>query len=361
MVHTMKVVSVVGARPQFIKCAPVSCELRQVVQEVLVHTGQHYDDSMSGVFFRELGLPEPDYHLAVGSGSHGHQTGEMLKKIEEILLKEKPDVVLVYGDTNSTLAGALASAKLHIPVAHVEAGLRSYNRKMPEEINRVLTDHLSTLLLCPTETAVENLRREGLTKGVHLVGDVMYDALLDGVEIARRTSTILDRLGLEPQRFILATVHRAENTDQPQRLEGVVTALVGLARAGHRVVFPVHPRTQKLLSLHSFELCEGVIQIDPVSYLDMVLLESMARLILTDSGGIQKEAYWLQVPCLTLRDETEWEETVQSGWNRLVGTDPHRILQAVEEVGPGSGTGGSWKKGEASRNVARLIGESRPD
>ena len=357
----MKVVSVVGARPQFIKCAPVSCELRQVAQEVLVHTGQHYDDSMSGVFFRDLGLPEPDYHLAVGSGSHGHQTGEMLKKIEEVLLKEEPDVVLVYGDTNSTLAGALAAAKLHIPVAHVEAGLRSYNRKMPEEINRVLTDHLSALLLCPTETAVENLRREGVTKGVHLVGDVMYDALLDGVEIARRTSTILDRLVVEPQRYILATVHRAENTDQPQRLEGIVTALVGLAKAGHRVVFPVHPRTQKQLSLHSIELCEGVVQIDPVSYLDMVLLESMARLILTDSGGIQKEAYWLQVPCLTLRDETEWKETVQSGWNRLVGTDPHRILRAVDETGPGSGTGWSWKKREASRNVARLIRECRPD
>ncbi len=357
----MKVVSVVGARPQFIKCAPVSCELRKVAQEVLVHTGQHYDDSMSGVFFRELGLPEPDYHLAVGSGSHGHQTGEMLKKIEEVLLKERPDVVLVYGDTNSTLAGALAAAKLHLPVAHVEAGLRSHNRKMPEEINRVMTDHLSTLLLCPTETAIENLTREGVTKGVHLVGDVMYDALLDGVEIARRTSRILDRLAVEPQRFILATVHRAENTDQPERLKGIITALVGLARTGHKVVFPVHPRTQRFLNAHSFELCEGIIQIDPVSYLDMVLLESAARLILTDSGGIQKEAYWLQVPCLTLRDETEWSETVESGWNRLVGADPHRISRAVEEVGPGSGTGWSWKKGEASRNVARLIGACKPD
>ena len=197
----MKVVSVVGARPQFIKCAPVSYELRQDAQEVLVHTGQHYDDSMSGVFFRELGLPEPNYHLGVGSGSHGHQTGEMLEKIEEVLLKEEPDIVLVYGDTNLTLAGALAAAKLHIPVAHVEAGLRSHTRKMPEEINRVLTDHLSALLLCPTGTAVENLRREGVIKGVHLVGDVMYDAFLDGVEIARRTSTILDRLAIEPQRI----------------------------------------------------------------------------------------------------------------------------------------------------------------
>ncbi len=353
----MKIVSVVGARPQFIKCAPVSCELRKVAQEVMVHTGQHYDDSMSGVFFRELGLPEPDYDLAVGSGSHGYQTGEMLKKIEEILLKEKPEVVLVYGDTNSTLAGALAAAKLHIPVAHVEAGLRSHNRAMPEEINRILTDHVSDSLFCPTVTAVENLKREGVTKGVHLVGDVMYDALLDGVEIAKRTSTILKRLAVEPGQFILATVHRAENTDQPQRLEGIVTALAGLAKAGHTIVFPVHPRTRKLLGMHSFELCKGVVQIDPVPYLDMVLLESTARLILTDSGGIQKEAYWLQVPCLTLRDETEWEETVQSGWNRLVGTDPHQILKAVDETRPGSGSGWSWQKGEASRNIARLIVE----
>src|SRR5688572_5807600 len=337
----MKVVSVIGARPQFVKCAPVSCELRKIAQEVLVHTGQHYDDTMSGVFFRELGLPEPDYHLAVGSGLHGQQTGEMLKKLEEVFLKEEPNLVLVYGDTNSTLAGSLAAAKLHIPVAHVEAGLRSYNRKMPEEINRVMTDHLSALLFCPTETAVENLKGEGLIKGVHLVGDVMYDALLDGVEIAKRTSRILDRLKLRPHRFILATVHRAENTDQPERLEGLVTALIGLARAGHTVVFPVHPRTQKQLAMHSYQLPDGVVQIDPVPYLDMILLESMARVILTDSGGIQKEAYWLQTPCLTLRDETEWKETVESGWNHLVGTDPDQILRAVQEVGPGSESGWS--------------------
>jgi UDP-N-acetylglucosamine 2-epimerase len=310
---------------------------------------------MSGIFFRELGLPNPDYHLNVGSASHGQQTGEMLKKIEDILLKEKPDVVLVYGDTNSTLAGALAASKLHIPVAHVEAGLRSYNRRMPEEINRVLTDHMSTLLLCPTETAVENLKEEGVTKGVSLAGDVMYDALLEGVEIARKTSTILAALGLKPHQFLLATVHRAENTDEPQRLKRIVQALVELTKAGHNIVFPVHPRTRKLLDTFSFQLGEGIIRLDPVSYLDMVLLESTASLILTDSGGIQKEAYWLRVPCLTLRQETEWKETVESGWNRLVGTDLNRILSAVNEIAPRSEIGWSWKKGEASNNVARLV------
>jgi UDP-N-acetylglucosamine 2-epimerase len=330
------------------------------VQEVLVHTGQHYDDSMSGVFFRELGLPAPEYHLAVGSGLHGKQTGEMLNRIEEVLLKEKPDVVLVYGDTNSTLAGALAAAKLHIPVAHVEAGLRSYNRRMPEEINRVMADHLSALLLCPTETAVENLKHEGVTKGVHLVGDVMYDALLDGVEIARRTSTILTRLAIEPQRYILATVHRAENTDDPQRLRNIITALAELARNGHKIVFPVHPRTQKLLNTNSFGNCEGIMQVDPVSYLDMTLLESMAHLIMTDSGGVQKEAYWLRVPCLTLRHETEWKETVQSGWNRLVGTDSQLIVQAVAQAKPGSLAATCWKQGEASTNVVRHIVEMGP-
>ena len=351
----MKVVSVVGARPQFIKCAPVSCELRKFAQDVLVHTGQHYDDSMSGVFL-ELAFRNPIIISRSDPVLMGIRLVGMLKKIEEVLLKEKPDVVLVYGDTNSTLAGALAAAKLHIPVAHVEAGLRSHNRKMPEEINRVMTDHLSSLLLCPTDTAVGNLRKEGVTNGVHLVGDVMYDALLDGVEIAKRTSKIINRLAVQPGQYILVTVHRAENTDDPQRLEGIITALIGLADAGHRVVFPVHPRTQKHLRL-SLDLHERVLQIDPVSYLDMLFLESVARVILTDSGGIQKEAYWLRVPCLTLREETEWKETVESGWNHLVGTDNHRILHAVREIGLGSASGWSWKKGEASMNVARLIVE----
>lgn len=357
----MKVISIVGARPQFIKCAPVSRELRRVAREVLVHTGQHYDDSMSGVFFRELGLPEPDYHLGVGSGTHGQQTGEMLRKIEEILLKEQPDVVLVYGDTNSTLAGALAAAKLHLRIVHVEAGLRSYNRRMPEEINRVMTDHLSDLLLCPTETAVENLLLEGVTKGVHLVGDVMYDALLDSVERAKQTSAVLERLGLESGQYLLATIHRAENTDQLSRLEGIMTAFLSLADSGRTIIFPVHPRTRKQLKKLSFNHPERLLMIDPVSYLEMVLLEANAQLIATDSGGIQKEAYWLGVPCITLREETEWIETVDSGWNRLVCADAQSIVKAVEDTRPGPNTQWRWRRGEASLNSALLITQTKSE
>jgi UDP-N-acetylglucosamine 2-epimerase len=356
----MKVVSIIGARPQFIKCAPVSRELRLLAQEVLVHTGQHYDDSMSGVFFRELGLPEPEYHLGVGSGLHGRQTGEMLARIEDILLRERPDVVLVYGDTNSTLAGSLSASKLHVPIAHVEAGLRSFNRRMPEEINRILTDHLSDLLLCPTETAVENLTREGITKGVHLVGDVMYDALLDSVERAKSTSTILERLGLESGRYLLATVHRAENTDQPSRLEGIMTALASLAGLGRTIIFPVHPRTRKHLHRLSLNCPDRLHLIDPLPYLDMVLLEAHAQLIATDSGGIQKEACWLGVPCITLREETEWIETVKGGWNRLVGTLPHHIVAAAQEASAGRDNRWIWKRGQASKTVAHMIANGGP-
>lgn len=325
----MKVVTIVGARPQFIKAAPVCRELRKAHREVLVHTGQHYDDAMSAVFFRELDIPEPDYNLGVGSGTHGEQTGEMLKRIEAVLLTERPDWVLVYGDTNSTLAGALAAAKLHIPVAHVEAGLRSFNRNMPEEINRVLTDHVSTLLFCPTQTAVDNLAREGITEGVHLVGDVMYEALLWAAERARAQSTILERLGLSEKGYLLATVHRAENTDDPARLQAILDAFRVIDEP---IVFPVHPRTQARLSVLGFDLNVPHLQlIPPVGYLDMVRLEQAARAILTDSGGIQKEAYWLGVPCITLRDETEWVETVTAGANVLVGADTARIVAAVRE------------------------------
>lgn len=330
----MKIVTFVGARPQFIKCAPVSRELRKVVTEVLVHTGQHYDDNMSEVFFQDLAIPKPDYNLGVGSGRHGAQTGEMLRRMEEVLIQEKPDYVLVYGDTNSTLAGALAAAKLHIPVAHVEAGLRSFNRSMPEEINRVVTDHLSSVLFCPTETSVGNLAQEGITTGVLLVGDVMYDALVHNLQIAETKSTILAQLRLRAHNYLLATVHRAENTDQPENLNNLMRAFVELADSGQAVVFPVHPRTRKGLDALNMRYHPRLLLIDPVSYLDMLTLEKQAKVILTDSGGVQKEAYWLGVPCVTLRAETEWVETVASGWNVLVGCDSQRIGEAARRSCP---------------------------
>ena len=326
----MKVLTVVGARPQFIKAAPVSRALRKEHKEILVHTGQHYDDLMSAVFFRDMEIPEPDYHLGVGSNTHGRQTGQMLERVEEVLLTERPDWVMVYGDTNSTLAGALAAAKLCIPIAHVEAGLRSFNREMPEEHNRVLSDHCADLLLCPTQTAVDNLAREGITKGVYLVGDVMYDAVLQFTEIARQRSTILQDLGLKAKRYLLATIHRPYNTDIPDTMRNIMTAFTEIKEP---VVFPVHPRTRQMIATHGLDNFSSSnrnpIIIDPVSYLDMLMLEQNARIILTDSGGVQKEAYFFEVPCVTLRPETEWLETVETGWNLLVDADPERILWAT--------------------------------
>ncbi|MCX7669240.1 MAG: UDP-N-acetylglucosamine 2-epimerase (non-hydrolyzing) [Anaerolineae bacterium] len=330
----MKVVTVVGARPQFIKAAPVCKALRAAGHtEYLVHTGQHYDYGMSQVFFDDLGIPQPDINLEVGSGSHGRQTGEMLIRLEEVLLTEKPDRVLVYGDTNSTLAGALAAVKLGIPVAHVEAGLRSFNRAMPEEHNRVLTDHIADLLFCPTQTAVDNLRHEGITRGVHLVGDTMYDAVLQFAEVARQRSTILAQLGLQPKGYLLATVHRPYNTDDPVNLRSILEAF---ATFEEPVLFPVHPRTRKKIAEIGWPAGVGPTTnprlIEPVGYLDMLALEQNAWLILTDSGGIQKEAYWLGVPCITLRTETEWVETVEAGWNVVVRADRARIVAAVRSL-----------------------------
>jgi UDP-GlcNAc3NAcA epimerase len=318
----MKIVAVVGARPQFIKAATVSRALRSTpgVEEVLVHTGQHYDDKMSRVFFEELEIPEPDYHLGIGSGTHGPQTGRMLEAVEQVLLQERPDWALVYGDTNSTLAGALAAAKLHIPVAHVEAGLRSFNRRMPEEINRVLTDHAADLLFAPTAAAVKNLRQEGIPEErIHLVGDVMYDAALYYGAKAERESRILERLVLQPKGYLLATVHRAENTDDPVRLRAIFEGLAAAARE-MPVVLPLHPRTRAALAREGMlaETSRHLRLIEPVGYLDMVLLEKNARLIATDSGGVQKEAFFYRVPCVTLREETEWVELVALGWNHLV-------------------------------------------
>jgi UDP-GlcNAc3NAcA epimerase len=329
----MKVATIVGARPQFIKAATVSRAVRNnhadCIAEVLVHTGQHYDENMSRVFFEELDIPQANYHLGIAGGLHGQMTGKMLAAIEEVLLAERPDWVLVYGDTNSTLAGALAAVKLHIPLAHVEAGLRSFNMRMPEEVNRTLTDRVSTLLFCPTPTAVNNLKGEGVVKGVYNVGDVMYDAALFYRDRARETSAILDRLSLREGGFALATCHRAENTDDPIRLREIC---LGLSEVGSSlpVVFPIHPRTRKLIEKNGLQ--QSLLQIkviDPIPFFDMVALEQSAKLILTDSGGVQKEAFFYGVPCITMRDETEWVETVESGANRLVGANSERIQAAA--------------------------------
>lgn len=331
----MKIVSIVGARPQFVKAAPVSCALRAAGHaEFLIHTGQHYDANMSELFFEELGIPRPDVNLGVGSGGHGAQTGTMLGRIEEVLIREQPAQVLVYGDTNSTLAGALAAAKLQIRVAHVEAGLRSFNRAMPEELNRVVTDHLSDILLSPSQTAADNLRTEGITRGVYIVGDVMYDAALQFAESARQRSTILQKLELETRGYLLATLHRAENTDDSIRLRNILAAFSEIEET---IIFPVHPRTRKMIAEHpdgNLSFATNVRAIEPVGYLDMLMLEQNARMVLTDSGGVQKEAYWLGVPCVTLREETEWVETVEVGWNTLVDANPSRILEAVTGFRP---------------------------
>jgi UDP-GlcNAc3NAcA epimerase len=321
----VKVLTVVGARPQFIKAAPVSRVLRRRHQEVLVHTGQHYDDLMSDVHFRQLGLPRPDENLGIGSGRHGQQTGAMLAGLERSILRETPDWVLIYGDTNSTLAGALAAAKLNVPVAHVEAGLRSYDRSMPEEINRLVADHVGDLLLAPTQTAVDNLAAEGIRDNVVLSGDVMVDVLLQRLPVARQESTILGDLGLEGD-YGLATVHRAGNTDDPARLRDIFS---GLAELGRPVVLPAHPRLCCALRGAGVETPANVRLIEPVGYLDMLALLDRAALVLTDSGGLQKEAYVMRVPCVTLRSETEWVETVEMGWNRLAEADPERIVAAA--------------------------------
>jgi len=327
------IVSIVGARPQFIKAATVSRAVRAEggMREILIHTGQHYDENMSDVFFRELGIPRPDYDLGIGSGTQGAQTGRMLERIEEVLIKEAPEWVVVYGDTNSTLAGALSAAKLRIPVAHVEAGLRSFNRAMPEETNRVVADHVSSLLFAPTETAVANLQREGVDRArVHMVGDVMYDASLHYAAKAESESRVLEGLGLPHGGYVLATIHRAENTDDPQRLTAIFQALRSVAE-DIPVVLPLHPRTRKALAGATGLSADGGLRfIDPVGYLDMTMLERHARLVATDSGGVQKEAYFHGVPCVTLRTETEWVELVERGWNHLAAPESAaKVLQGL--------------------------------
>ena len=333
---SVKVVTVVGARPQFIKAAAVSRAIRNdapgQLREVIVHTGQHFDDNMSQVFFDELDIPAPDYSLGVSGGGHGAMTGRMLEGVERVLTSERPDWVLVYGDTNSTLAGALAAVKLHVPVAHVEAGLRSFNRRMPEEINRIVADCISTLRFCPTTTAVKHLRSEGITDGVHQCGDVMFDVSLFYRERARDRSRTLATLGVEGRRFALATCHRAENADDPARLGAIVSALEEIARE-MPVVLPLHPRTKGRIGEFGLgDRLAGVRVIEPQPFLDMIALEQAAAVILTDSGGVQKEAFFFGVPCVTLRDETEWVETVEAGGNTVVGADRARIVEAARRA-----------------------------
>lgn len=325
----MKVISVVGARPQFIKAFPVSKELRESHEEMLIHTGQHYDETLSTVFFTELGIPEPEYHLGIGSGSHGKQTGEMLIKVADILDRERPDVVLVYGDTNSTLAAAIAAAKTDAALTHVEAGLRSDNWQMPEEVNRVLTDHASDILFPPSNTSRERLASEGITKNVFEVGDVLYDALLWACDRAPDVSTILSDLGLEPEEFILCTIHRPRNTDYESRARELLTTL---DETNYRVVFPVHPRMSEKMAGHGIDTdtYPDIDFIDPVGYFDFIRLLDAAYRVATDSGSIQKEAFYLDTPCITLREETEWTETVDAGWNMLAGADSNTIHRYID-------------------------------
>ena len=366
----MKIVTVVGARPQFIKAAPFSRAARQRHTEILVHTGQHYDPQLSDVFFDELRLPHPDHHLGIGSGPHGRQTGQMLERIEEVLTRERPDAVVIYGDTNSTLAGALAAAKAGIPLAHVEAGLRSFVRDMPEEVNRIVADRVSTWLFAPTTTAIENLRAEGVpiaqdatsppttqdrrptNAAAYLTGDIMFDALLQNSALAEERSSVLQTLSLQPGQYALATVHRAANTDDVSNLAEIFDALALLREP---VIVPLHPRTKAALMGTDIEVEPPVRIIDPVGYLDMLQLQKNARVVLTDSGGVQKEAYLLGVPCVTLRDETEWPETLAGSWNVLAGADCEAILRAARRPRPTADAPQVFGDGHAAERMVAIL------
>jgi len=357
----LKIFTIVGTRPQFIKAAAVSRVINEKyigkIEESIVHTGQHHDDNMSLVFFNELNIPRPKYNLGISGGSHGVMTGRMLEAIENLLLSQRPDWVLVYGDTNSTLAGALAAVKAHIPVAHIEAGLRSFNRCMPEEINRIVTDRVSTLLFCPTERAVALLQGEGIIEGVHNIGDVMYDISLFYREHARKHSKCLEQLGLQEGVFALVTCHRAENTDDPKRLTEIVAA-IGRIADNFPVVFPIHPRTHKLLNDYGITHLLGSTRIlEPLSFLDMMALGQAAKVILTDSGGLQKEAFFYGVPCITMRDETEWMETVITGANVLVGSSAEKIFSAYIQASMRNTveTGKPYGDGNAAGKIVSIL------
>ena len=361
MSKELNIITVVGARPQFIKAAMLSRAIIEYnstskdikINESIIHTGQHYDRNMSSIFFEQLKIPRPAVTLECGAQNHGAMTAQMLEEIEKIILEKNPQVVVVYGDTNSTLAAALAAAKLHVPVCHVEAGLRSFNKRMPEEINRILTDHVSELLLCPTSTAIKNLKDENITSGVYHTGDIMYDAALTFGEIAEKESDILTRLNVRPGKYYLATVHRAENTDSQEAMKNIVDAFVELSSEETPLVWPLHPRARKYLQsygmLAKMEDHPGIRICEPVSFIDMIMLEKSAKTILTDSGGIQKEAFFHSSPCVTLREQTEWVETINAGWNRLTGADKEKIINAVSNASKGKditeyGTGKSAEK-----------------
>lgn len=356
----MKIMTVVGARPQFIKTAAVSRVIAQhdQIEEIIVHTGQHFDANMSDIFFTEMEIPQPKYQLGISGQSHGAMTGQMLKGIEELCQIEKPNILLVYGDTNSTLAGALAASKIHIPVAHVEAGLRSFNMRMPEEINRILTDRISSYLFCPTDTAVENLRREGYDQfdcKVIKTGDVMYDAALYYSKISEQKATLFNSLKLG--KFALCTVHRAENTDSTERLQSIFTALREIGET-HAVLLPLHPRTRKFIADYKIDT-KGVHIIEPVGYFDMLEILKHTSFVITDSGGLQKEAYFFNKPCITMRDETEWTELITAGHNTVVGTSSPKILSAFEKV---KGKDTTWPRGiygdgAASEKIVRHLME----
>ena len=336
---TLRLVTVVGARPEFVQVGTIARAIEcgygptGALEHILVHTGQHYDHDMSRVFFEQLRLPEPDHHLGIGSEPHGSQTGEMLSGLDSLLTELAPDVVMVFGDTNSTLAGTLASAKLRIPLAHVESGLRSFNLAMPEEINRKVADHLATILFCPSEKAVANLAREGIKEGVYLTGDVMYESMIHSLSLVPDESSIISRLDVRPGQYVLVTTHRAENTDDPEHLRQILLGISDVARLGLDVIFPVHPRTRSRLE-HGL-LDAGVRLVDPLAHVETMILVKNAALVMTDSGGLQKEAYWLGTPCVTMRDETEWVETVEKGWNVLAGADRRRISQAASRMASG--------------------------
>ena len=352
----MKLVTIIGARPQFVKASVVSKALREAGHtEILVNTGQHYDDNMAKIFFEEMAIPRPDYDLGVGSGTHAQQTAASMIGIEEILIKEHPDFLIVYGDTNATVAGALAAAKLHIKIVHIEAGLRSYNRQMPEEINRIVTDVISDYLMVPTQVAADNLKREGIDQGVHIVGDVMVDALRTYTLVAEQKSIILNQLKLEKDDFILMTIHRPSNADSNERLSEILRSVSGV---GLPVVFPVHPRSKARVEALMGDVDGDIRLIEPVGYLDMMLLEKYSRMIITDSGGVQKEAYLHKTPCLTVRSETEWVETVIDGWNHLVGDN----LDLIQELSRNFPTPKRWSNhygdGNSSSQIVTLLAQS---